>query len=92
MKMKKVIIRKFNLKTLFNGIVAISIPLFLVVGILGIIGGITAGQGWNVVTYYLISILIGPVIYGIIGMVLGLAYNKISPKLGQFEIEVEDKE
>lgn len=90
--MKKVIIKKFNLKTLFNGIVAISIPFFLVVGLFGVIGGIISGQGWSVATYYLISILIGPVAYGLIGMILGLAYNKVSPKLGQFEIEVEDKE
>lgn len=84
--MKKIRIKKFNLKQLFLGIAAISIlPLILLS--IGMLIGMNANPG--ALLYCITSILLGPILYGLVGMLFGLGYNWFSPKIGQFEIEIE---
>lgn len=84
--MKKMRIKKINLKQVFLGVAAISILPIIIMAIMMLIG---MDDNPGVLLYCGTTIILGPILYGLVGVVFGIGYNLFSPKIGQFEIEID---
>ena len=84
--MEKIKIKKFDLGKLFLGTLSLSILPMI---IFAIITFATTPKNSNAIIYYMLGIIISPVIYGAVGVLFGVSYNWLSPKMGQFEIDIE---
>ncbi|MHC1746948.1 MAG: hypothetical protein AB9856_00995 [Cellulosilyticaceae bacterium] len=84
--MEKIKIKKFDLGKLFLGTLSLSIIPMI---IFTIITFATTPKNSNTIIYCMFGIIIGPVIYGAVVILFGISYNWLSPKMGQFEIDIE---
>ncbi|MGL4737426.1 MAG: hypothetical protein ACRCW2_08245 [Cellulosilyticaceae bacterium] len=89
---KKYRIKHLKLSKVFMGCVALGIVpaamqlLFMLIGIL------MSGDMLQSIGASLVYCLLMPITFGIGGVVIAAGYNWISPKVGQFEIELEEVE
>lgn len=86
-KIKHLKLSKMFLGSVCIGIVPAAIQLFPL-----ILTSIASGGGILGVILVSLSCLFMPIGAGIVGVVIGAAYNYLSPKIGQFEIELEEVE
>ncbi|MBC8581436.1 hypothetical protein [Zhenhengia yiwuensis] len=86
--MKKVVIKRLNLKKVFYGCIAATIIPAEIIGIIGIIIALNSSAHGIVFVNSFIT-MISPAFYGIIGVIIALGYNLVSPFIGQFEMDVE---
>ncbi|WP_053983522.1 hypothetical protein [Niameybacter massiliensis] len=84
--MKKIKVKKISLKYLFLGIIALS---FLPLLILSVLMLVVSPMDSSMLLYCMTVMILGPILYGGIAVLFGLGYNWLSPKIGQFEIQVE---
>ncbi|MEG0013169.1 MAG: hypothetical protein RSA01_03695 [Clostridium sp.] len=90
--MKKVSIKRISLRGIFFGIISlIGVPMGILAVIM-ILGSMGSNGDKGMIMGSLCMILIAPIIYGGVGMIFGLSYNLLSPKIGCFKIELEDEE
>ncbi len=76
---KKVELRKIDLKSLFRAVViTMAIPVIIVL-ILGLVGGEDIS---------LASVVLVPVLYGLVMMLLGSSYNWLAPRFGGLIVQV----
>lgn len=89
---KKFRIKKFNLRSVFFGALSLGIiPAvfqFFLWGINIMVTGDTIAPLIGIFIYCLFT----PVIFGLMAVVILAGYNWFSPRIGQFEIEIEEGE
>ncbi|MEG0502441.1 MAG: hypothetical protein RSA85_06170 [Cellulosilyticaceae bacterium] len=85
-------VKKLKLSSIFRGSVAVGIiPALLqfVVVLLSLVATDSVGEE---IIFTILYCLFIPVSLGVIGVVLGLSYNWLSPKIGHIEVELEEVE
>lgn len=89
--MKKINIKRLSLRGIFFGILSSLGGPTIIIGICIILGNLSVSEGKIGMMGMICYILMVPIVYGLVGMAIGLSYNWLSPKIGGFSIEIEEE-
>ena len=85
-------IKHLKLSKVFRGAVTMGIVPAVIQLVSAVITTISANSGIQGTISSILYCLLMPIVIGIGCVALGAAYNWLSPKIGQFEIELEEVE
>lgn len=90
--MKKLEITRISLRSIFKGIISLTTLLMLMLCgslILVILTNKETDKVLSIIQVLCVMVL-SPILCGGVGIVFGISYNWLAPKIGGFKVEVKD--